>query len=151
VTATAPRQQTHYGEHETSPHWALVLSVRVLSLRGPRVSCGTEVGDGLAETVSTRAALSGTPTLSGVTVADGGRPAVPGGPVRVESMTWTTPVLSFLALGAGPAWSSVRLWQAAIAAAAAARRRICFMRALPVRVRLPNDGPPTYENAGPGY
>jgi hypothetical protein len=103
VTAAAPCQQAADVEPEASPYCAWVLSVSVLSLRGPRVSWGTDVGDGLVWTVSARAALSGTPTLSGVTVAEGGRPAVPGGPVRVESMTWTTPVLSFVALGAGPA------------------------------------------------
>jgi hypothetical protein len=110
------------------------------------------VGDGLVEIVSARPALSGIPTLSGVTVDAGGRPWVPGGPVRVESMTWTTPVLSFAAFGAGPAWSSFRLWQATIAAAAAARRRICFMRALRVRVRLPLLlDPPSYGEGAPGY
>jgi hypothetical protein len=40
------------------------------------------------------------------------------------------------ALGAGPAWSSVLLWQAAIVAAAAAKKRILFMPGLPVRVVL---------------
>jgi hypothetical protein len=98
-----PGEQPDEGQQETWPHRELVLSVSVLSLRGPSVSWGDDVGVGLVETVSALAALSGIPALSGVTVAPGGRPCVPGGPVRVESMTWTTPVLSFAALGAGPA------------------------------------------------
>jgi hypothetical protein len=130
-------------EQDGRPHWALVLSVRVLSVvRGPSVSWGTDVDDGLVMVVSTLAALSGIPTLSGVTVAAPGRPAVPGGPVRVESMTCTVVVVS-AALGAGPAWSSFRLWQAAIVAAVAARKRIFFMPALPVRGEPSDPGLPT--------
>jgi hypothetical protein len=140
------------GEHSDEPeqggrfHCALVLSVPVLSVvRGPRVSWGADVGDGLVMVVSTLAALSGIPTLSGVTVAAPGRPAVPGGPVRVESMTCTVVVVS-AALGAGPAWSSFRLWQAAIVAAVAARKRIFFMPALPVRGEPSDPGLLTYPN-----
>jgi|SRR6478752_6998968 hypothetical protein len=121
----------------------------VLSLRGPRVSWGADVGDGLVETVSTLAALSGIPTLSGVTVAAPGRPAVPGGPVRVESMTCVVAAVS-AALGAGPAWSSVRLWQATIVAAAAAKKRILFMPVLPVRGVLSHPDPRTYGDVRKG-
>jgi hypothetical protein len=146
VAATAARDHRDEPEQEGRPHCALVVSVSVLSPRGPRVSWGTDVGEELVIVVSTLAALSGIPTLSGVTVAAPGRPAVPGGPVRVESMTCTVVVVSAVP-GAGPAWSSFRLWQAAMVAAVAARKRIVFMPALPVLGEPSDPDPPTYREA----
>jgi hypothetical protein len=66
-------------------------------------------------------------------VALSGRPASPGGPVRVVSIASVGAEVSPRAAvvvsraGAGPAWSSVLLWQAAIVAAQAAKISIRFM------------------------
>jgi hypothetical protein len=67
----------------------LVLLVSLgaaLVSRGPSVSCGVEVWVVSATPVFCRAVVLSRPTLSGVTVALPGRPATPGGPVRVLSI-----------------------------------------------------------------
>jgi hypothetical protein len=124
----------------------LVVSIAPApGFRGPRVSCGVELselsGPTAVESVLTwPAAVLSKPTLSAVIVALPGRPASPGGPVRVLSSTCVTAVVSVRPWsGAAPTSSSFRLWQAADTAAAAARISSFLIRRslLPIDVDYP--------------
>jgi len=130
-----------------------VLSAPVLASRGPRVSCGAALSVVVSLTPPVLVVLVSVvlgcpwlavlsmPTLSAVTVAVPVRPLTPGGPVRVESITWVTAVLSPPLSGAAPTSSCDRLWQAANEAVAAARISRFLIRSIAPGVMIASEAP----------